>query len=56
MKVKFKPDLTLGKVTANSVAELRKIVFPESTSVRVVVAVNVLGFTKKFLNCVALGI
>jgi phosphotransacetylase len=54
MKVKFKPALTFGKVTANSVVELRKIVFPESTSERVVTAVKVLGLTRKFLNCVAL--
>ena len=54
MKVKFKPDFTFGRVTANSVAEFKKIVFPESASDNVVVAVNVLGLTIKFLNCVAL--
>ena len=54
IKLKFSPALTWGKVTANSVVEFRKMVFPESASESVVTAVNVLGLTMKFLNCVAL--
>jgi hypothetical protein len=50
MKLKFNPAFTFGRVTANSVAELRKIVFPESASVSVVAAVSILGLTMKFLN------